>query len=368
MEIKGRNLSFTDSFAGRRVLVTGNTGFKGSWLTFWLLQLGAEVAGYSNEEKTKPSMYEELGLRNQISQFTGDITNLNLLKKSIEEFRPDFIFHLAAQSIVATSILSPLRTFETNTLGTITLLEALRVCNFKGVAVLITSDKCYENDERDFGYLETDHMGGKDPYSASKGAAEIAISAYFRTFFEQSQDVKIGIGRAGNVIGGGDWNKNRIVVDCVKAWQSGNPVILRNPESTRPWQHVLEPLSGYLQMATYLYQGRIKSGESFNFGPRAGQVFTVNEIVEKLQSSWPNCPGVMKSSESQISIGAEAKLLSLNCGKAKSQMGWQSTLEISECVSLITEWYLAHDSHVDIHEVTARQISYFQSKMEVTNQ
>lgn len=365
MEMIDPSLRFSDSFAGRRVLVTGNTGFKGSWLSFWLLKLGAEVAGYSNHEKTTPSMYEKLNLSDQITQYTGDITNFELLRNSIEEFRPEFIFHLAAQSIVSTSVSFPLRTFETNTLGTITLLEALRVSNFKGVAVLITSDKCYENDERETGYHETDQMGGKDPYSASKGAAEIAISAYLRTFFQQISDVKIGIGRAGNVIGGGDWNENRIVVDCVKAWRSGNPVTLRNPESTRPWQHVLEPLSGYLQLATYLSLGHIKSGEAFNFGPRPGHVFTVNEIVKILGSSWPNCPGVNEFSQSQISIGAEAKLLSLNCDKAMSQLGWQSTLEISECVNLIAEWYLAHDSKGDMREITARQISYFQSKMEV---
>lgn len=359
------DLRFTQSFAGRRVLVTGNTGFKGSWLTFWLLQLGADVAGYSNEEKTNPSMHEELGLSDHITQFTGDITNFELLKNSIEVFRPDFIFHLAAQSIVSTSIISPLRTFETNTIGTVTLLEAVRVSNFQGVAVLITSDKCYENDERESGYRETDQMGGKDPYSASKGAAEIAISAYLRTFFAENHDVKIGIGRAGNVIGGGDWNKNRIVVDCIKAWQSGVPVSLRNPESTRPWQHVLEPLSGYLQLASHLSQGLIKSGEAFNFGPRSGQVFTVNEIVQKLADKWPNCPGLTISSDSKINISMEAKLLSLNCDKAMTHLGWQSTLEIDDCVTLIGEWYQAYEAKTDLQRVTAKQISYFQSKFEL---
>ncbi len=367
MEMSYPNISFKEKFDGRRVLVTGNTGFKGSWLTFWLLQLGAEVAGYSNEERTSPSMYDELGLLDQIKQFVGDISDFDSVKKSIEEFRPDFIFHLAAQSIVSTSIESPLRTFQTNTLGTVTLLEAIRVSNFEGVAVLITSDKCYENDERETGYRENDAMGGKDPYSASKGAAEIAISAYFRTFFTEKHEVKIGIGRAGNVIGGGDWNENRIVVDCIKAWQSGNPVSLRNPESTRPWQHVLEPLSGYLQLASHLSQGRTKNGEAFNFGPRSGQVFTVNDIVQKLAQSWPDCPGVEHSSPSRISSGAEAKLLSLNCEKAMSQLGWHSTLEIDDCISLIAEWYLAYGTNGDMQEVTARQISYFQSRFEESN-
>jgi CDP-glucose 4,6-dehydratase len=364
MEVRISENSLKNEFSGRKVFITGNTGFKGSWLTFWLLQLGAEVAGYSNKERTTPSMYEELGLSDRIKQFTGDISDFNSVKTSIEEFRPDFIFHLAAQSIVSKSIESPLVTFQTNTLGTVTLLEAIRVTEYKGIAVLITSDKCYENDERQTGYSENDVMGGKDPYSASKGAAEIAISAYFRTFFTEKHEAKIGIGRAGNVIGGGDWNENRIVVDCIKAWQSGTPVSLRNPESTRPWQHVLEPLSGYLQLALHLSQDRIKTGEAFNFGPRSGQVFTVNEIVQQLAKSWPDCPGVENSSPSKISNTAEAKLLSLNCEKAKSQLGWESTLEIADCVSLIADWYLVHGSKGDLQEVTARQISYFQSKIE----
>ena len=362
----GRTLK--SEFSGRKVLITGNTGFKGSWLTYWILQLGAEVAGYSDEEKTTPSLYEELNLSNQITQYTGDISDLDLLKNSIEEFRPDFIFHLAAQSIVSTSIESPLKTFQTNTLGTITLLEVIRVTNFEGVAILITSDKCYENDERMSGYIETDRMGGKDPYSASKGAAEIAISAYLRTFFSSDHPARIGIGRAGNVIGGGDWNENRIIVDCVKAWQSGKPVSLRNPDSTRPWQHVLEPLSGYLQLAAKLSQGTINSGEAFNFGPQPDKVFTVYEIVQRLASYWPNCPGLVESRTKTFVAGTEAVLLSLDCDKALHELGWQSSLEISECLSLTSEWYLAHREKMDLRELTSKQISFFQSKFEVANQ
>ena len=367
MEIKNSVNFLENEFSGRKVLITGNTGFKGSWLTFWLLLLGAKVAGYSNEERTTPSLYEELFLKDQIKQFIGEISDFSSLKTSIEEFRPDFIFHLAAQSIVSTSIEAPLRTFQTNTMGTVALLEAIRVSKYKGVAVLITSDKCYENDERETGYCESDVMGGKDPYSASKGAAEIAISAYLRTYFTEKNDVKVGIGRAGNVIGGGDWKENRIVVDCIKAWQAGKPVFLRNPKSTRPWQHVLEPLSGYLQLASHLSNGRIETGEAFNFGPRPGEVFTVNEIVQKLAQSWPGCPGVEHSSSSQISSASEAKLLSLNCEKAMSQLGWESKLEIVECINLIADWYIAHGSNSDMQEITAKQISHFQSKIKKSN-
>jgi CDP-glucose 4,6-dehydratase len=367
VEVMNSGIKLKKEFSGRKVLITGNTGFKGSWLTYWILQLGAEVAGYSDEEKTTPSLYEELGLSNQITQYTGDITDLDLLRNSIEEFRPDFIFHLAAQSIVSTSIDSPLKTFQTNTLGTITLLEIIRITDFEGVAILITSDKCYENDERMSGYIETDRMGGKDPYSASKGAAELAISAYLRTFFSNDHPARIGIGRAGNVIGGGDWNENRIIVDCVKAWRSGKPVSLRNPDSTRPWQHVLEPLSGYLQLAARLSQGTIKSGEAFNFGPKSDQIFTVYEIVQTLSSYWPNCPGVLETRTKKFVPGTEAVLLSLECDKALRELGWQSSLDISECLALTSEWYLAHGEKLDLRELTSKQITFFESKFELAN-
>jgi CDP-glucose 4,6-dehydratase len=352
----------TDHFAERSVLITGNTGFKGSWLSHWLLELGANVAGYSDDKLTTPSLYRELSLNERVKQVTGDITDFELLRSTVKKYKPAYIFHLAAQSLVATSLQNPLETFRTNTFGSVTLLEVLRNLKFDGTTVLVTSDKCYENDERIDGYSELDRMGGKDPYSASKGAAELAISAYVRTYFLNSPGPRLGIGRAGNVIGGGDWNDNRIIVDCVRAWEANQPVNLRNPESTRPWQHVLEPLSGYLQLALQLHDGNIKSGEAFNFGPREGQVFTVSEIVNQLASIWPNCPGVESSSKSQIPLGAEAKLLSLNCSKASDQLGWQSTLEISECLTLIAEWYLAFADKLDLREVCSKQISYFQSK------
>ena len=354
-----------DHFAGRRIFVTGNTGFKGSWLSHWLLELGANVAGYSDENLTTPSLYNELSLNARVKQVTGDIADFDLLRTTVKEYEPDYIFHLAAQSIVSTSLEKPLETFRTNTLGSVTLLEVLRSLKFDGIAVLITSDKCYENDERIDGYSEIDKMGGKDPYSASKGAAELAISAYLRTYFLNSSGPRIGVGRAGNVIGGGDWNENRIIVDCIKAWQTNQPVYLRNPDSTRPWQHVLEPLSGYLQLALQLSNGGIKSGEAFNFGPSEGQIFTVSEIVKKLALIWPNCPGVEYSPKTQTALETEAKLLSLNCNKALSQLGWQSTLEIDDCLGLIGEWYLACEAKLDLREVTSRQISYFQSKFQL---
>lgn len=362
MEINNPENHFKKEFAGKKVLITGNTGFKGTWLTLWLLKLGADVAGYSNQERTNPSMYDELDVSKQITQYNGDISDLNKLKTSIAEYSPDYVFHLAAQSIVSKGLQSPLETFQTNTLGTITLLEAFRILNFKGVVVLITSDKCYENDERAFGYSETDKMGGKDPYSASKGAAELAISSYVRTYFSENLDIQVGIGRAGNVIGGGDWNENRVIVDCVRAWQSGNSVSLRNPKSTRPWQHVLEPLSGYLQLAVSLSDNLVKTGESFNFGPKPGEVFTVQDIVGKLAKNWPNCPGITIAPETQIHNRTEARLLSLNVDKALNQLGWRSTLKIEECLELIADWYLFYGENKDLRRVTIDQIDYFESR------
>jgi CDP-glucose 4,6-dehydratase len=352
------------NFRNKRVFVTGNTGFKGSWLSHWLLQMGAVVAGYSDNSKTEPSLYDDLNLSQRVTQYTGEISDFESVFKAVKEFNPDFIFHLAAQSIVSASIKSPRETFRTNTLGTVTVLEVIRVLEFKGPAILITSDKCYENDERPHGYHEEDRMGGKDPYSASKGAAEIAISSYVRTFLSYELGFKVGIGRAGNVIGGGDWNSNRIIVDCVRSWQSGSTVELRSPNSTRPWQHVLEPISGYLQLASLLSTGTVQSGEAFNFGPKEDSVFTVSQIVSKLAASWPNCPGFTASTSDSKVLMPEANLLSLNCDKARQLLAWESSLNLDECIHLISEWYLARQNKLDMQNITSQQISYFESKFE----
>jgi len=347
------------NFKGKRVFITGNTGFKGSWLSHWLINLKAEVGGYSNLDRTKPCLYEDLELDKRVRQYVGDITDYIPLSSAILDFNPDFVFHLAAQSIVSESVSNPLETFRTNTLGTITLLEVLRSTQYQGVAVLITSDKCYENIEKVEGYLETDQMGGKDPYSASKGAAEIAISAYLRTY--QDAFPKLAIGRAGNVIGGGDWNTNRIIVDCVKAWEKMELVTLRNPNSTRPWQHVLEPLSGYLSLAMALLDNVSVSKQAFNFGPNSSSNFTVHEIVNLLAKQWPNCPGVKVANLNSQGVGLEAKLLSLNCEKAKDIINWESTLTLDETVKLIAEWYLARINSEDLLQLTSGQIKFFSS-------
>jgi CDP-glucose 4,6-dehydratase len=348
------------TFNGKKVFVTGNTGFKGSWLSHWLLSLGANVAGYSNLTRTEPCLFDDLELANRVNQFWGDISDFASLSAAISEVKPDFIFHLAAQSIVSESVSNPLETFRTNTLGTISLLEALRTTNYQGITVVVTSDKCYENVEKQSGYLETDQMGGKDPFSASKGAAEIAISSYLRTY--PNQFSKIAIGRAGNVIGGGDWNANRIIVDCVRAWQKNEPVTLRNPDSTRPWQHVLEPLSGYLSLAMELLTSDSISKQAFNFGPETVNNFTVAEVVDLFKSEWPDCPGVLVKLADTQSFGPEARLLSLDCEKARKTINWSSTLRLDETIKLIAEWYMARINSADLQKITSEQIKYFSSR------
>lgn len=352
------------TFFGKKVLVTGNTGFKGSWLTIWLRHLGAVVTGFSNTEKTQPSMFEDLRIAKQVNQFYGDITDRDALLESIKTIKPDFIFHLAAQSIVSKGYSGPLETIKTNSLGTATLLDVLVEVEFAGVAVMITSDKCYENDERSTGYREDDRLGGRDPYSASKAAAEIFLSTYIRSFFHDSSRQRIGIARAGNVIGGGDWNENRIVVDCAKAWLNNQKVSIRNPEATRPWQHVLEPLSGYLRLAQKLSETGEINGEAFNFGPKESNVYTVNEIVNRLGKCWGYEEVENHLEFSQNRVMHEASLLSLNCEKATKELTWSPRLEIDECLKLVADWYILFGSNPNkLFELTLEQIKFYESKV-----
>ena len=263
-------MSFDNVYSGKRVLVTGHTGFKGSWLTAWLLKLGAEVHGFSDVVFDGPSMFSGLRLHEHLNHVTGDIRNKDEVEEAIRSVKPDFVFHLAAQSIVSLSYEDPSLTYSTNVIGTLNVLEALRSVKHRCCAVLITSDKCYHNSEWNWGYRETDPLGGKDPYSASKAAAEILIHSSFQSFFNlDDSPVRLVSTRAGNVIGGGDWKQDRIVPDAIRAWSKGEAVTIRAPRSTRPWQHVLEPLSGYLLAGRALSQGEKISGEAYNFGPRS---------------------------------------------------------------------------------------------------
>jgi len=274
-------------FRNKTVLVTGHTGFKGSWLSTWLHNLGANVVGVSNDIVSMPSNFSVSGVPTFIEDRRLDIRDLDAVKSLIEDIQPDFVFNLAAQALVRRSYENPLETMTTNAIGSANVLESLREINKKVSVVMITSDKAYDNVEWAWGYRETDRLGGKDPYSASKGMAELAIRSYVESFFKSSGcNIRIGIARAGNVIGGGDWALDRIVPDCMRAWANGDIVDIRSPLATRPWQHVLEPLSGYLCLARDLYLYDKHNGEAYNFGPPADQNYSVSELIDEMSKSW----------------------------------------------------------------------------------
>lgn len=351
---------FRDAFKGRRVLVTGHTGFKGSWLTTWLRALGAEVAGYSVDIPTSPANFEALRLADHIQHHLADIRDRSRLENVFDSFRPQVVLHLAAQALVRRSYVEPVATFEVNTLGTANILEAVRLRPWIECALIITSDKCYRNVEWVWGYREHDTMGGDDPYSGSKAAAEMVFHSYARSYFKDRGGTRVASARAGNVIGGGDWAPDRIVPDCVRSWCRGRPVFLRNPTATRPWQHVLEPLSGYLWLAAMLLSGKGQvHGESFNFGPPASVDQSVEELVEAMGQHWPaarwevdGAPDIDRH---------EARLLKLSCDKALATLGWQATLGFEETVRFTSEWYRTYyeDPEADILELTQGQIAQY---------
>ena len=330
-------------FRDKKILVTGDTGFKGSWLTAWLLKLGANVVGFSDCIPTNPSLFVDAGLKERINHIFGDVRDLDRLDHVIQESRPDFIFHLAAQAIVSTSYQDPARTMSTNFMGTVNLLDCLRRVAHHCTAVIVTSDKCYENVEWIWGYKETDQIGGKDIYSGSKGAAEIAFHSFYESFFKGSKTVRIATGRAGNVIGGGDWAADRIVVDCIKSWMRSEPVRIRSPEATRPWQHVLEPISGYLTLAACLSINMELSGESFNFGPTSEKSRTVLDVIDNLYERIKLVCNVSSPYEVVDRVPFhEAGLLRLNCEKSQSKLKWTSTLDYDECINFVGDWYDAY--------------------------
>lgn len=353
-------MAFDNVYKGKKVLVTGNTGFKGSWLSTWLLMLGADVYGYSNEIPTDPSMFEVLGLENKIHQHYGDIRNKEEFNQFVQEVKPDFLFHLAAQAIVSTSYKEPFDTITTNVVGTASILEAIRNITWDCTCVLITSDKAYDNVEWIWGYREDDALGGKDVYSGSKGAAELTIKCYWKSFIQYMPNIKLGIARAGNVIGGGDWAKDRIIVDCVKAFSTGEVVEIRSPKATRPWQHVLEPLSGYLTLGQYLYEGKVENGEPFNFGPKADQTKTVFELTQDLASLWGLDPDKAAKLTGNVPF-KEATLLKLNCDKALAYLDWHSTLNYKDCIRFIAEWYRSFYGNTasDMYRLTEAQIENY---------
>ncbi len=348
------------TYAGKTVLVTGHTGFKGTWLTAWLLKMGAKVVGLSKDIPSKPSMFEELGLAGKITHHIADVRDLPAVKRILAESKPDFAFHLAAQAIVSLSYADPVETMTSNIVGTMNVMEALRDVSHPCVGVIITSDKCYNNVEWVWGYKETDELGGTDIYSGSKGAAELVVRSYVASFFKNPADgVRIGVGRAGNVIGGGDWAKDRIIVDCVRAWNEGRPLEMRSPDATRPWQHVLEPLSGYLTLGAALAQDAKLHGEAFNFGPRAEQNRTVLDLIEKMAEQWKPEGEAVRILERKPFH--EAGLLKLNCDKALFHLRWEANLEYRDCIRFIADWYSCfYKGGADMYALTLDQVSEYE--------
>jgi len=353
---------FANVYSGKRVLVTGHTGFKGSWLTTWLLDLGADVCGISIDIPTTPAMFDVLKLEEKIEHNIADVRDLPKIKEIIHTFKPDFLFHLAAQPIVSTSYSDPLDTISTNVMGTANVLDVLRTLDHHCNVVIITSDKCYENVEWVWGYKETDPVGGRDIYSGSKGAAEVIFHAYQQSFFAKSDgSIRMATGRAGNVIGGGDWAADRIVADCMRAWSESERVEIRCPDATRPWQHVLEPLSGYLALGQGLAENPDNHGEQYNFGPRSEQNHTVKDLLFDLSKYWE-----FKNSDDAYLVTDnipfhEAGLLKLNCDKALFNLKWEANLNYSECIKFVSEWYFKfYQGNDDMLSVTLQQINEYQ--------
>jgi len=340
-------------------LVTGHTGFKGSWLTAWLKQLGANVIGLSLEPKSFPALFLVADLAEGIIDLRVDIRNQSDLQQTILEHQPDFVFHLAAQSLVMNSYENPIDTWNTNVMGTLNMLEALRKLNKKCAAVIVTSDKCYDNAEWIWGYRETDTLGGSDPYSASKAAAELVIHSHVKSFFPQeTSKVRIASARAGNVIGGGDWAEDRIIPDCVKAWSRGEEVELRRPHATRPWQHVLEPLSGYLSLAVALSNRDEIHGEAFNFGPQSLENHDVLSLVNEIGLHWDRVKWKVVAQPS--TERHESGLLKLNCDKALYHLQWQAVLSFKDTVQLTAEWYKSfYGDGSEMGNLTDKQINTF---------
>jgi CDP-glucose 4,6-dehydratase len=317
-------------------LVTGHTGFKGAWLTRWLTLLGAEVTGFALEPDQDPSLFELAELAKSMRSIVADVRDFSAVSKVVAERSPEVVFHLAAQSLVRRSYRLPVETYATNVMGTVNLLEALRHEGSARAIIVVTSDKCYENDDRPRGYVETDPMGGRDPYSSSKGCAELVTSAYRRSFFEKGG---VASARAGNVIGGGDFSEDRLLPDIVRGAKSGAPVVIRNPPSTRPWQHVLEPLSGYLRLAERVHAEPLRFSEAWNFGPARADTQPVGEVASRFVRALG--AGKLELATPDPSAPHEAKVLELDASKAKSGLGWTPRLDLDRAIEWTARWYRA---------------------------
>ena len=351
---------------GKKVFLTGHTGFKGSWLSLWLQKMGAEVKGFSLQPPTNPSLFIESSVAEDMESDIGDVRDSERLFQSVSDFKPQIVFHMAAQSLVRFSYDSPIETYATNVMGTVHLLDAIRRIGGVKAIVNITSDKCYENREWVWSYREIDPMGGYDPYSSSKGCAELVSSAYRQSYYNTSQYESHGCAlasvRAGNVIGGGDWAVDRLIPDMLRAFEKKEIVRIRNPFAIRPWQHVLEPLSGYLTLAQYLFQQGPEFSEGWNFGPDESDSKSVQWVVETLAKSWGSDARWEKDSDEHPH---EANFLKLDCSKARLKLKWRPILELPETIEKIVLWHKTWLSGADIRKHTLKEIEDYMSKLAV---
>ncbi len=356
MEEMVKSNNFNNIYKGKNVLITGHTGFKGAWLSIWLKELGANVIGYSLEPYTNKDLYVLSKLNKHIIEIIGDIRDRKKLEEVFEKYQPEYVFHLAAQPLVIESYIDPVYTFETNIMGTINILECIRKTNATKVGILVTSDKCYENKEQVWGYRENDNLGGFDPYSASKGSAEIIINSYRHSFMNindfEKHNKSIASVRAGNVIGGGDWQKNRIIPDCIKAIENNETIYLRNPLSIRPWQYVLEPLRGYLLLGEKMTNEPKKYSDCFNFAPNLSSVINVEKLANLLVSSYGECK-IEKNKN--ISEYYESSVLNLDISKAYFKLDWYPKLDIENTIKYTVDWYKNYKEN-NVYDLCVNQI------------
>jgi CDP-glucose 4,6-dehydratase len=345
---------------GKKVFLTGHTGFKGSWLSLWLASMGAKVTGYALAPNTTPNLFDILAIDSLIeNSYIADIRDLTTLQKAMSEVKPDVVIHMAAQPLVRYSYANPVETYATNVMGTVHVLESTRAIDLVRATVVVTTDKCYENKEWVWGYRENEPMGGYDPYSNSKGCAELVVSAYRQSYFSSPSSInKVASARAGNVIGGGDWSEDRLIPDAIKAFERNVPLMIRNPLATRPWQHVLEPLSGYLILAQALYEQGSAFASGWNFGPRDEDNRAVKEVVELLISGWGDSARWRKEGSEQHH---EANLLKLDCSKAHMQLGWIPKWDLRTATQKIVQWQKAHQAKENMQEVSLLQINQYMS-------
>lgn len=348
---------FAEVFKGKRIFMTGHTGFKGSWLTIWLVRLGAEVCGYSLEPPSDPNMFSLMGLGADCADIQGDIRDLEKLTQEMKLFSPDLVIHMAAQPLVRRSYAEPVETFAVNVMGTVNVLEAARRTDSIQAVINVTSDKCYENTEAGGSFRETDPMGGSDPYSASKGCAELVINSWRRSFFREGGPLLASV-RAGNVIGGGDFAEDRLLPDMVRAFSRNKKVHIRSPRAIRPWQFVLEPLCGYLMLAGQLLQGRSEFAEAWNFGPTDSDTMTVGQVVKAFAGQWG------EGTASQLDENDhphEAAVLRLDCSKATGKLGWTPKTDVGTAIAWAVEWYQAWSSGLAVlRSLTEEQIRRFE--------